>query len=129
LASAFRGCSVRDFEAPAQVRLVADWIASSGDPMGATTMGGAAGEIAGEVRQFGRGEGDDSVGAECSFDGEFARVGVPAGRQIDGDNRGGEGIDPIAQCCRDPAQRRPETRADDGVDEQIGGVQSALDFW
>ena len=34
-----RGCSAISFDEPAQVRFVADWIASSGDPMGATTMG------------------------------------------------------------------------------------------
>src|SRR5277367_790090 len=39
LLSAGRGVSVIFFDAPAQVRFKPDWIASSGDPIGATTMG------------------------------------------------------------------------------------------
>ena len=81
------------------------------------------------MRQFWSGKGDDSVRAKRAFDGEFARVGIPARRQIDGDYRRSECVDLIAHSRRHATQRRFEAGADDGVEKQIRGTDHTLNFF
>ena len=80
----------------------------------------ASRQVSEDMRKLGSGEGDDSIGAECAVGGELAGVGVPAGGQVDCDDRGGERVDAITQRGGDSAERRLEAGADDGIEEQIG---------
>ena len=117
-----RGCSAMVFDEPAQVRFVADRIASSGDPMGATTMGPVTVPV--RLPKICASFGAVKVTTAFARKAPSTEKARESASQPDGRSTAttgaGSAIDAIAQRRGYTTQRRLESRADDCVEKQIG---------
>ncbi len=80
------------------------------------------------MRQFGRGERDDGMGWKRAVGCEGSGIGVPSGRQIDGDHRRIQRAHAVAQRSHHSAQRWLEAGADHGIQKQVRRSEQVLDF-
>ncbi len=78
-------------------------------------------ELAEDMRRLGRGEGDDRIGGkDWSGNRCGGFVGGPAARQVNGEDGSFAGLEPFERGQRKAFERRLESCADDGVEDEIG---------
>ena len=85
-------------------------------------------EVAKHVCELRRGEGDDGVCAKGAIAGEAARISVPAGGQVYGDDRSGKLVDPVAQGCRDSTEGWLKAGSEDCINEEVRVGKNGADL-
>ena len=117
-----RGASVEGFggAGPVQVGGGLDGFGGGADFGDDDRAEDCGGEMAEDVGELGRGEGDDGGGAEGFGASLLGGVGVPAAGEVDGEDGGGDEGEGVAEEGCGAAQGGLEAGADDGIDEEVG---------